>query len=318
MKHALLEKLRKNPNHISGEDLSRSFKISRSAIWKHIQELKKDGYDILAVPHLGYKLENSPDTLLPEEIQFDLRTTFIGKKVYFFETTTSTMDVAFNLGLDRASEGTVVCAEVQTKARGRLGRSWVSFKKKGIYFSVLLRPSLLPNETPKLTLLSAVAVVQAIKEITGLEAHIKWPNDILIDDKKVGGILTELDAETDAVKFVVIGIGINANVTKSAVPSHATSLKIECGREVSRVELTKEILRRIEALYIEFQKEGFHPIIERWRELSSTLGKRVRVTCHKEKVEGEALDVDMDGGLLIRKDSGFMEKIYTGDVTRLR
>ena len=318
MKHALLEKLRKNSNHVSGEDLSRSFNMSRSAIWKHIQELRKEGYEIVAVPHLGYKLEDTPDKLLPEELGFGLGTKFMGKKIYYYESLTSTMDVAFDFGLHNASEGTVVCAGMQTKGRGRLGRQWSSIKNKGIYLSVLLRPSFMPNETTKLTLLSSVAVAQAIKKISGLSARIKWPNDILIDEKKVGGILTELDAETDAVKFVVIGIGINVNIVKSAVPPKATSLKLEAGSEISCVELAKEILRRMEALYLLFQKEGFHPIVETWRELSSTLGRRVMVSCYKEKVEGEALDVDLDGGLLIRKDSGFIEKIYSGDIVKLR
>ena len=149
-------------------------------------------------------------------------------------------------------------------------------------------------------------------------SYIKWPNDILINEKKVGGILTEMDAEMDIVKFAVIGIGINVNTNRSSLPDKATSLKEEKGKPIPRVELLKEILRKIESLYLLLQKEGFSPIIERWRELSSTLGRRVKISYHKEYIEGEAIDVDLDGGLLIRNDTGFVKKIMAGDVVRVR
>ena len=318
MKEEILKFIKNKQAYISGEEISKHFNISRAGVWKQIQQLRKDGYDIDAVPHLGYRLKSSPDKLLPQEISFGLNTKIIGRDIHHFDSVDSTMDIAFRLGISGAREGAVVCAEVQKKGRGRMGRAWTSPKSKGICISIILRPKLLPNETAKLTLLSAVAVSEAIRDIIGLLSYIKWPNDILINEKKVGGILTEMDAEMDIVKFAVIGIGINVNTNRSSLPDKATSLKEEKGKPIPRVELLKEILRKIESLYLLLQKEGFSPIIERWRELSSTLGRRVKISYHKEYIEGEAIDVDLDGGLLIRNDTGFVKKIMAGDVVRVR
>jgi len=318
MKEEILKFIKNKEGYISGEEISKHSNISRAGVWKQVQQLRKDGYDIVAVPHLGYSLKSSPDKLLPQEISFGLNTKIIGRDIHYFDSMDSTMDAAFKLGINGAKEGTVVCAETQKKGRGRMGRIWTSPKHKGIYFSLILRPKLLPNEAAKLTLLSAVAVCEAIRDMTGLLSYIKWPNDILIDEKKVGGILTEMDAETDIVKFAIIGIGINVNLKHDFLPDKATSLKKEKGQMVSRVELLQEILRKIEKFYLLLQKDGFNTIVERWRELSSTLGKRVKVSCQRQHIEGEAVDVDLDGGLLIRNDSGFVQKIMAGDVTRLR
>jgi len=318
MKEDIIKFIKKREGYISGEEISKHFNISRAGIWKQIQHLRKDGYEIVAVPHLGYRLESSPDKLLPQEIGFELGTKIIGKNIYHFDSVDSTMDIAFKLGIGGVVEGAVVCAETQIKGRGRMGRIWASPKSKGIYISIILRPQLLPNEAAKLTLLSAVAVSEAIRDTTGLLSYIKWPNDILINDRKLGGILIEMDAEMDIVKFAIIGIGINVNSKRAHLPDKATSLKEENGEAVSRVELLKEILRKIEKLYLLLQREGFHPVVERWRELSSTLGKRVKISYHREHIEGEAIDVDLDGGLLIRNDSGFIEKIMAGDVIRIR
>lgn len=230
MKEAILNFLRKSPSYLSGEDISRRFKISRAGIWKYIQELRKDGYEIEAIPHCGYKLSGIPDKLFPEEIQAGLNTRFIGRKIHHYESLSSTMDVAFNLAIDAAPEGTVVVAEGQHCGRGRMGRQWISPKAKGIYFSLILRPKILPNEAPKLTLLTAVAVAEAVRKTTGLSALIKWPNDIFIGEKKLGGILTELNAEVDRVKFVIIGVGINVNLKKTQLPFRATSVRNELGK----------------------------------------------------------------------------------------
>ena len=318
MKDELLKFIKKQDGYISGEEISRHFKVSRAGIWKQVQQLKKDGYEIVAVPHLGYRLNSSPDRLLPQEVSFGLNTKIIGRDIHHFDCLDSTMDIAFKLGINAAKEGTVVCAETQRKGRGRMGRIWASPKHKGVYFSLILRPNLPPNETAKLTLLSAVAVCEAIRDTTGLLSYIKWPNDILINDKKVAGILTEMDAEMDIVKFAIIGIGINVNLKHAFLPDKATSLKEEKGEVFSRVQLLQEILRKIEKFYLLLQKDGFGTIVERWRQLSSTLGKRVKVAYHRRYIEGEAVDVDLDGGLLIRNDSGFIEKIMAGDVIKVR
>ena len=313
----IIHSLRSHQGYLSGEELSRSLSISRAGIWKHIQELRERGYDIVAVPHLGYQLVSAPDKLFPWEIKFDLKTKRLGKEIIYYDTVSSTMDEAFRLGVEGAAEGTVVCAEGQTQGRGRLGRSWVSPKGKGIYFSVILRPILPPQAVSQLTLLSAIAVSEAIKNRTGVSALIKWPNDLLVNNKKLVGILTELSADTDRVKFVVIGVGVNISAVDGALPAHATSLKKEAHKNFSRVELLQEILRCVEEWYVRFQKEGPKPIIKRWKELAGTLGSHIRISNPGETIEGKAIDIDQDGGLLIRKDSGIVVKKMTGDVVQV-
>ncbi len=298
--------------------MSQRLGISRQALWRHIQSLKDSGYEIVAVPHIGYKLISSPDRIFASEIASRLNTKSIGRKIYYYDSVSSTMDTALKLGIEGACEGTVVLAESQVKGRGRLGRIWVSHKYKGIYLSLILRPKILPNETAILTLLSAVSICEAIKEKAGLEAKIKWPNDILLHNHKLGGILTELQAEMDEVHFVVIGIGLNVNNDKKSLPDNATSLKEHKKENINRVELLQEILRRLEANYFLFQKKKAAAIIEKWDEHNITLGRRIRVSLHKRHIEGEALDLDIDGGLLVRGDHGLVEKVMAGDVVYCR
>lgn len=314
MQTQIIEFLKKNETYISGEEISQSLKISRAAIWKYMQELRQLGYDIVAVPHLGYKLVSSPDKLFPHEIQYDLTTKSFGKKIIYEDTVSSTMDVAFQLALEKAPEGTVVCAESQTKGRGRLGRTWTSVKGKGIYMSIILRPKLSPLEVAKLTLLGAVVVSEALKKSTGLQPLIKWPNDLLVKGKKLAGILTELSAETDRVKFVVVGIGLNVNSSLSSLPPGATSLKEETKEEHSRIKIFQEIMKEMERWYFNIEHKGFSEVIQKWKELSITLNQRVRVSDAGGFVEGLAVDLDRDGGLLIRKDSGVVVKKMAGDV----
>ena len=316
MQNKIIHFLKEAQGYISGEEISRNLKISRAGIWKYMQELRKEGYDIIAVPHLGYRLMSSPDKLLPAEIQSGLETKILGKEIKYFESIGSTMDVAFQSGVEGACEGFVVCAESQTKGKGRLGRHWVSPKGKGIYMSVILRPKLMPSDVARLTLLSAVAVCESIEKICNVHAKIKWPNDILINNKKIAGILTELSAEMDCVRFVVIGIGINVNTSLSYLPLQATSVKNESGKKCSRVELVQEILRSLEKWYETISAQGFGPVIARWKKLSSTLGQFVRVEDLRGSIEGEAVDLDEHGGLIIRNHTGLTVKRMTGDVVQ--
>jgi BirA family transcriptional regulator, biotin operon repressor / biotin---[acetyl-CoA-carboxylase] ligase len=312
----IIELLKTTSGYLSGEEISRQFKISRAGIWKNIEELRKNGYDIEAVSHKGYKLKSTPDKLLPREIQFKLNTSVIGKDIIHFETIESTMTHAFQLGVDGREEGVVVCAETQTKGKGRLGRPWVSPKGKGIYLSILLRPQLHPTEVAKLTLMTAVAVLEAIRETTGLDAKIKWPNDILIKGKKVVGILTEMSAEMERVRFVVVGIGINVNTPVTALPETGTSLKHELGKDVDRIKIFQSILRKMECWY-ERSEKGFDDMIARWKELSSTIGSRVKVQDMDKEIIGTAMGLDEYGGLIIRYDSGKIIKRMTGDVVEI-
>ena len=318
MQEKILDFLKKKPDYISGDQIASRLGITRQALWKHIQELKNSGYDIVAVPHLGYRLEACADRLFSFEVYHNLNTRFIGKKIYYFDSVTSTMDVAMQLGLKNAPSGALVLAETQTKGKGRLGRVWFSPKYKGIYLSLILRPKVLPQQASVFTLLAAVAICEAIKQTTGLDAQIKWPNDIIMHNKKLGGILTELNAQTDEINFLIIGIGLNINNDKKTLVSGSTSLKEQKKDNISRVSLLQEILRKIEENYLLLEKKGPKPIIEKWRELSITLARRVKVYSHKEHVEGEAVDIDTDGGLLIRTDSGVVRKVMAGDVVHCR
>jgi BirA family biotin operon repressor/biotin-[acetyl-CoA-carboxylase] ligase len=318
MKEDILSLLRQSNNYLSGEEISKHLGISRSAIWKHIQELRELGYDIVAVPHLGYELVSIPDKLLPNEISQGLNTKIIAKDIYHYDMVPSTMDIAMDLAIKGCKDGTLVCAEGQYKGRGRLNRFWLSPKHKGIYFSLVLRPKVSPGESPKLTLLSAVSVCETIRSFTKLDCLIKWPNDLIINNKKLGGILTEMNAEMDIIKFVIIGIGINVNTQESLLPPQATSLKEQLGRRIPRIELMREILTSIDKEYILFIRDGFEPIVSKWKKLSTTLGHRVRVHFHKEYIEGEAIDIDEQGALLLKRDSGLVDRITAGDIVRIR
>ncbi len=318
MKEKIINHLRRIDGFLSGEEMSKALKMSRSAIWKHIRHLRQDGYKIEAVTHKGYRLVACPDKLLPEEIKIGLRTKILGKKIVYYESIDSTMDIASQLAFQGASEGTVVCAETQAKGRGRLGRNWASPKGKSIYTSIVLRPKVLLNEVSGLTLLLAVAVSKAIKLTAGVDARIKWPNDILVNEKKVAGILTELNGEMDRVNFIIAGIGINVNERKKILPEGASSLSEETKRKISRICLLQEVLKQIEDQYLIFQQKGFSSIFDQWRELSITLNKKVKIIESTGFIEGQAVDIDNQGALLIKKKNGTIVKKTSGEVIHLR
>ena len=305
-------------SHISGEELSRLAGVSRAAIWKHIEKLREDGYEIEASPHLGYRLVSVPDNLIPNEIKWGLKTKLLGREIISYKKIDSTNRAAYDLASKGVKEGSIVLAEEQTKGRGRLGRAWASPPEGGIYLSCILRPRISPSEIPKLTLTASVSVARAIREVSGLEAVIKWPNDVLIDSKKVCGILLEMKAEQDRLDFVIVGIGINVNTPGRLIPKGGTSVKEESGEEVSRIALTRKVLEDLEEEYLLLSKGGFPKIVEEWKELSHMLGSRVRVVLSNREFEGQAIDVDKDGTLLVRTDNGFIEKVFSGDVMMVR
>ncbi|MCR4337449.1 MAG: biotin--[acetyl-CoA-carboxylase] ligase [Candidatus Omnitrophica bacterium] len=314
MQPQILQFLRQSDGYFSGEDLSRHLKISRAGIWKHIEDLREQGYEIEAVPHRGYRLLSLPDKLYPQEIQQGLKANILGQKIIYHETVSSTMDEAVALGIQGAPEGTVVCAESQTKGRGRLGRNWISPKGKGIYMSVILRPQVSLSVVSQLTLVCAVGVCEAIQSATNLPVKIKWPNDILINDQKVAGLLMELNAEMDRVRFVVLGVGLNVNTPLQQLPVGATSLKAAGAKDLTRIEIFQKILESLEEWYLIFQRDGFKSIMPRWKELSDMIGKRIKFYDGKDVLEGEAIGLAEDGGLLLRNDRGEVIKKLAGDM----
>lgn len=318
MQERIIQFLKDSDGYISGEEISQRLKISRAAIWKHMHQLRALGFEIAAVPHLGYQLVTCPDKLWGLEIQSGLNTKIIGKKIIVLDTVTSTMDEAFRLGNGHCPEGTLVVAEAQSKGRGRRGRAWSSPKAKGLYFSFVLRPSLPLNQLAQLTLMSAVAVAEAIEDISDLKPLIKWPNDILLEDRKVAGILTELRAESDQVQFVVVGIGLNVNTSAHQLTTGATSLKVASGQGFNRTQVFQAILRSLDKWYLRLYHHGFTRVMEEWKKRECTLNKRVRLTDPHGIIEGEAIDLDEDGALLVRKNNGIIFKKTAGDVFLLR
>jgi BirA family biotin operon repressor/biotin-[acetyl-CoA-carboxylase] ligase len=316
----ILSALRENPDGISGAQLAEQLRISRAAIWARIEELRKVGFDISAAPHFGYRLVDEPDALIADDLLSRLgKTKVIGRDIQVFEQTTSTNDVIEKLARDGVKEGVVVFAESQTKGRGRLGRKWISPAHKGLWFSILLRPDLRPQETTQLTVASATALRRAIAAETNLHPEIKWPNDILIGGKKVAGILTELSAELDKVRHVIMGIGIDVNLGTNELPVElrktATSLKIELGETISRAELAVAILRELDADYARICTGRFAEVADEWEENCTTIGKNVTVQIGDRKIRGCAESLDDDGALLLRTEHGRLEPITGGDVT---
>ncbi|MFH1479593.1 MAG: biotin--[acetyl-CoA-carboxylase] ligase [Candidatus Omnitrophota bacterium] len=305
-------------SYISGEEISNALGVSRTTIWKHIEKLRAEGYEITASPHLGYRLESFPDRLTELELGFDLGTDIVGKKIYSYKEISSTNDTAYSLALSGEKNGSIVIAEYQSKGRGRLGRKWISPRGKGAYFSVILRPDILPREISLITLISSLAIAKSIREYVNLPALIKWPNDILINNSKICGILTEMNGETDKINFVIIGIGININTKKDLLPEGASSILEEKGNSVSRVELLRVILRNLDRYYKMFSEGKREVILNEYKVLSGVLDKRVKVSYHDQVIQGHAVDIDNEGALIIRLDSGFNERVLAGDVSMLR
>ena len=305
---------------ISGAELSQKLGVSRAAVWAHIEALRQLGYDIEASPHQGYRLLNAPDVLHADDLGWRIaENQRIGRDIRVFEQTTSTNDVVEKLARDGAKEGAVVFAESQTQGRGRLGRAWQSPARKGLWFSLLLRPNLRPQQATQLTVASAIALRNAIASQTGLSPEIKWPNDILISGKKVAGILTELSAELDRIKYVLVGIGVDVNLTShdfnSELRGQATSLQIELGKPLLRVELAAAILRELDREYDHVLKGQFSAVADEWEKHCSTLGQRLVIQLGERRVSGRAESLGEDGALLLRTEHGHLERIVGGDIT---
>lgn len=318
MKNQILKLLKESEDFLSGEKISEEFGVTRAAIWKYINALKEDGYEIESISRKGYRLLSSPDILTYEEIERNLNTTFIGRKIYYYDTIDSTNKKAKEIAFEEA-EGVIIVAEEQLQGKGRLGRPWESPKRKGIYLSIILKPQLDPMKVAKLTLIGAGAVNAALEDMD-IGSQIKWPNDIVIDGKKVCGILTEMNCELNMINYVVMGIGINVNLEKNHIPedlkNKATSLKIEYGNIVDRKMLLANILNRFEELYLPFKDKGdISKTIEICRRNSAIIGKTIRVVKGEDYRIGKALDINDDGELLVEFQDGKIETIFSGEIS---
>jgi len=317
LKNLILEKLKQDKGYISGQALSKNFGVSRTAIWKHINELRKTGYNIESSSKKGYKLAGVPDLLDSRELLIP-QGQLIGREIIHFEKIDSTNNYAKKIANEGSPHGTLVVAEKQTLGRGRMGREWKSYSSEGLWFTIVLKPDLEPENVQIVTLAASVAVVEGIFEAQGIVCGIKWPNDIILDNCKLGGILTELSAEPGHVNYVVVGIGININQDASTfddeIRNKATSLKIHTGVPVSRVKLLGSILTRFEEIYNIMLQGNTQEIINRWSRHSVTIGKDVKIIRKDIEYIGLAQAIALDGKLIVKCNDGVVREISAGEI----
>ena len=304
-------------SYVSGEELSSHLGVSRTIIWRHVKALKGMGYEIDGTTRAGYRLTKIPDLLLPEEIKAVAGDNQLIKEIHYYQETESTNLAARQAAHTGCPEGTIIIAEAQGKGRGRMQRSWYSPYAKGIWCSLILRPRFKPYDAAKITLLVAVAVRQALSRYLHISCGIKWPNDILVEGKKICGILTEINTEIDNINYILVGFGVNVNISAEEFPdelkSTATSISALCGK-VSRLELLAAILENFTALYETANAGDFSSILSLWREYSVTIGKQVDIFDGDKQFTGKAVDIDEDGGLLVATEGG-IRKVLAGDVS---
>lgn len=316
----LLGLLEKAGGFVSGEEVARALGVTRAALWKRVNALKRKGFQIESRRGLGYRLVETPE-FSAEELRGSIRGV-LGRKIVFLDETGSTNDVAMELASRGEPEGTAVIADRQTHGRGRLGRRWVSPPGENIYMSVILRPGLHPRDATLLTLLSSVACCLALRETTGLEASIKWPNDIHVKGRKLGGMLVETRTEPDVIAHAVVGIGINVNMRASDFPASikqiATSVLKETGARHRRTPIAAAILNHMSDELESLEKEGRKPLLRKWRGLSSTIGRKVKVSEAGEEFTGTAMGIDDEGRLILRLPTRRLRKVSSGDLVLVR
>lgn len=318
MKTKVLSLLRTSRDYISGQELCEQFGVSRTAVWKTINQLKEDGYEIDAVTNKGYKLKSYPDILNKHEIASRLQTKWVGREVVFFNEIGSTNAEARMLADQGTGHGTLVVADSQTGGKGRRGRSWHTPRSTSIAMSLILKPELEAEYASMLTLVQAMAAVKAIEEICGLEAQIKWPNDILVNEKKVCGILTEMNLEMTEISSIIVGTGINVNQEcfPEDISEIATSLKIEKKRTQSRADLIERICELFEEYYeIFMETKDLSGVLEEYNSHLISMGRMVKVLDPKGEFTGEALGINSRGELLVKKETGETVNVYAGEVS---
>ncbi|WP_413380563.1 biotin--[acetyl-CoA-carboxylase] ligase [Alkalihalobacillus sp. 1P02AB] len=319
MKEQLIKLLLKEPGaFVSGEKISEELGCSRTAIWKHIDALRQDGYRLESAPRKGYRLIEMPDMMKAHDIKIHLATKYIGHTIHYFDAVPTTQKEAMKYIQNGATEGELVVTSNQTNGKGRLGRVWNFAEQKAIAMSLILKPNISPMKVPQLTLLTAVAVVRALRKKTNLDISIKWPNDLLINGKKMVGILTEMQAEPDVVHSVVIGIGMNVNQEQAdfsdELSDKASSLLIESGQTYKRAELIAEVLNEFEGLYDLYLETGFSVVKTLWESYAISLGSYIYARTAKETIYGLATGINDDGVLLLEDQEGQIHSIYSADI----
>jgi len=305
----------------SGTRIAKEVGVSRSMVWQWVERLRELGVKVKSQPGTGYFLEQIPDILTPDMLKQRLKGSLFGKRIFHFFRTDSTNRVALELGHAGEAEGAVVLAEEQTAGRGRGGRAWHSERATGIYVTLLLRPKLAPVQAPLLTMMAGLSAHSAVQALTGLEVDLKWPNDLLVRGRKLGGILTEMHAEPGQIRFVIVGIGLNVNQEKfpGELADLATSLRAETGKPQSRMQLLVRLLHEFESDYNRFLREGVATVVARFESVSSyARGKRVRVTNGTESYVGTTAGLGPEGLLQVERDGGQLMTVIAGDVAEAR
>ena len=319
MKAQILKILRETRGYVSGQELCEKLSVSRTTIWKVVGQLKSEGYVIEGIRNRGYRLVDVPDSIDEKEIRSRLHTQWLGKEIYYQKSVDSTNSWAKRLAEEGKPSGTVVVADVQTNGKGRRGRSWETPERMSVPLSILLRPDFAPEKASMLTLVMGLSVVQALENAVSLQCSIKWPNDVLISEKKVCGILAELYSQIDNMEYMVVGAGVNANMTEfpEELANKATSLRNELGRPVQRALLVAYILEAFEKNYEKFlHTQDLRDLKEEYTKRLLNTGRPVRMLQPQEEFEGVARGIDTWGNLLVeRTDSGVVEQVYAGEVS---
>jgi BirA family biotin operon repressor/biotin-[acetyl-CoA-carboxylase] ligase len=314
--------LKESSGYLSGAAMATQLGVTRAAVWKAIGLLKKDGYVIESLPAKGYLLVKSPDLCIPDLKNNISASKKIGRELFLYESVPSTNTVAMDLASQGCPDGTVVISDAQTAGKGRLGRSWSSPPGKNLYMSIVLRPGISPRDATALTLLAAVACASALRRSTSVPVSIKWPNDLIIRQRKIGGILTEIRADLDRINYAIVGIGININVAEEDmtddIKAIATSVFLETGVHFWRSELAGAIILDFDKWYGRLLSEGKKDIVNEWLALSTTIGKHIRVTLMNQTFEGVAEGIDDEGQLIVKLINGMYRKVSAGDVTIVR
>ena len=302
MKGKILKILRTEKGFVSGETLSSTLGVSRVSIWKHIQKLRDVGYDIETTSK-GYQLNHSPD------VPFSWELPGRESRVHYFDEVASTMEIAKELARKGCPDFSVVVAGRQKKGRGRLNRVWVS-DPGGLYFTIVLRPQIPIMLSSRVSFLASMTLARLLREFYDIDAMVKWPNDILVNERKICGMLTELEAEAESVHFINIGIGINVNNDPSQLEPRASSLNLILGKPVSKKKLLARFLDEFET---QMKTADFKHVVSEWKNYTITLNRHVRIVTHQETSEGTAVDVDENGALILKMADGSLKEILYGD-----
>lgn len=318
LKSDILSALRKSQDYVSGQELSERLSVSRTAVWKKIKELQGDGYEIEAVPNRGYRIVDGPDLITAEEVESRLETAWAGRPVKYLPEVSSTNQYAKMMAEEGATQGTLVIADYQTRGKGRSGRSWTTPRGSAVAMTLVLRPQIAPARISMVTLVMGLAVTRACRDLYQIPAGIKWPNDVVVEGKKLCGILTEMSTEMTSVNYVVVGTGINVNVREfpQELQSLATSLLLETGEEHARAGLIARCMACFEEYYEKFLQAGdLSLIMEEYNELLLNRDRQVQVLGADGGYRGTARGIDRDGCLLVERENGALERVLAGEVS---